>query len=210
MTEIAGRHDQARGGAGLRVDLRRRPTEIGHLRQQPADIDRIGGSQPVPRREGGIGESGLHQPLAIVEIAVHLQRLHRRGPAAQLARLEWGDPALWIEDPGAEVRPPFGRRPDRTTRVAGGRDEDGERLAEPGEAGGEEARAEILEGTGRAVEQLQRPHGRTRRIGHDNRHRKIERFGADRGEVGRERIAIEEWRQHRRGEGWQRESGVRH
>ncbi len=74
----------------------------------------------------------------------------------------------------------------------------------PVEAAHEEAGAEILEGAGGPVEELDCVQARLLRVRHDDRNREVEGFGADCGKVGSERIAFEERFQQLRSELCQR------
>ena len=195
MAEIAGRDDQARARSrSRRWTCARGPGEIGHLRQQPADIDRIGRGQPVRARPA----PDRRRPPSP---GAGNRRNRRPPPAPGPARPSRSSCCSWkgetrpfgIEDQRADRRPPLGRAADRAAGIARGRDEDGQRsaVAEPVEAGHQEARAEILERAGRAVEQLERAQARPRGIGRDERRRKIERLArrspADRRQRDRRR-----------------------
>src|SRR5204862_384145 len=95
----------------------------------------------------------------------------------------------------ASTTSPIGSPMRRSPRIARGRDENGERplgaLAKAAEAAREEARAKILEGGGRTVEQLEHRESAVRRERHERR-RKVERFGCERRQLPREWIAFHE------------------
>ena len=111
--------------------------------------------------------------------------------------LERRDAAFGIEDDGTDCGPAFRCAADRTAGIARGRGEDGQRVggvalarrAEAVETGHQEARAEILEGAGRAVEQLE--HAAAVGEGFDL-NREIEGGGTNGVKVGFEFIAREE------------------
>ena len=158
VAEIAGRDDEARLVAGLGEEAGGGISNIGHLRHQPTDADAVGRGQVERLGHRGIGEGGFREALAIVEIAIDLDRPNRGVPAGQLMFLEGRDAALGIEDHRADRSPALRRAADRAAGIARGRGKDGQRvggIAQPVETGHQEARAEILEGAGRAVEQFE-------------------------------------------------------
>ena len=103
---------------------------IDHLRQQPADVDRVGRRQPRTTAEGGVDERVARQPMAIVEVAgdrigAHISRLgveHR-----QLRFLRRADAAVRIQHDHAGVRHAVEGVRDCAARIAGGRGEDRQR-----------------------------------------------------------------------------------
>ena len=203
MAQIAGRDDESRLDAARLEQFHRSFGDIGHLRQPAADVDRIGRAQPVRRDQRWIGKRRFHHPLAIVEIAVDLDRGDRIVPAGQLELLERRHPTLRVKDDRADLGQTFGGASDRSARIARGRREHGQRLVpipEPLETAHQEARAEILERAGRAVKQLERVQTWLGRIRDDERNREIEALRADRAELAFEHIAREERREQSRRE----------
>ena len=195
VAEIAGGDDEA----GRIVRMRLRGAEggmgaIGGLWQQAPEVDAVGRGQPEAVAELRVGEGELHQPLAIVEVTVHLDRGDIIAPAGELAFLERRNAALGIEDDRADRASVFGGATDRSAGVARGGGEDGQRLGagETVETGEQEARAEILEGAGRPVEQLERAQGRAVAERGDERDWKGKGFGADGVEFVGEGIVFEE------------------
>jgi hypothetical protein len=197
VAQVAGRHDEveraavfvppAYGGVGV----------VAHLRQQAAEADAVGGAERTLGLQSGVVERGLDHALAVVEAALHAQRLHVVAEAAELVRLARRDQAVRVQDHHAHVRLAVERRADRRAGVAGGGDQDGERALvrarQPAQAGGEEARTHVLERGGGTVEQLQ--HVRVAVWQRAQRGVEIQRFPADRGQFGSERIAGEKRRQ---------------
>ncbi len=106
----------------------------------------------------GIGERGLDHPLTVVEAAGHAQCLHVVAEAAELMCLTRRDQAVGIQDHHLDAGLTMKRGGHRRTGIAGSGDENGERsfvcARKTAHAGGEEARADILERGSGAVEQL--------------------------------------------------------
>jgi hypothetical protein len=73
----------------------------------------------------GIGKGGFRETLAIVEIAIDLDRPNRGVPAGQLMLLEGRDATLGVEDHGANRSPAFRRAADRAAGITRRRGEDG-------------------------------------------------------------------------------------
>ncbi len=197
IAEVAGRHHQVQRLRMRRVMDQCAVRVIAHLRQQPAQADAVGRTQRRLRLQLDIAQSLLHQRLAVVERASHAQRLDVVAEAAELMRLARRHAPVRIQHHHAQAGLAMEGRRHRRTGIAGGGDQDGQRrggiAAQPRQASGEEARAEILERGGRPMEQLQRVvAGRGQRL---QRRVEVEGLGADCRQFGSERVAVEEWRQ---------------
>ena len=125
-------------------------------------------------REPGVREGGFYQRLAVVEGAVDGEGGDILAQGRELPFLEGGDAAARIEHHGPHPLPLPERLGDRRAGVAAGGGEDGDRMAgiaHQVEHGGEEAGAEVLEGQGRPMEQLE---GEDAGADFHQRHREVE------------------------------------
>ena len=104
--------------AGLREQAHCGMRRVSKLRHEPAEIDRVGGGQPMFGRERLLRESGFHQPLAVVEIAVDLDCQHLIAPTGELALLKGGNPPFWEQDHRAHRGTPLSGTADRPSGVA--------------------------------------------------------------------------------------------
>jgi len=182
-----------------------RPDVIEHLRQQAPHVDRVGrGEQEV--RQVGILEGGLHQALAVVEGAVHGQRTHAGTPGDELLLLHGTDLPFGKQQNDLDAGLSREAVGHGAAGVAGGGDQDGERLGlflhEVRHAPRHDARAEVLEREGGAVEQLQHVHARLspRPVAGERheRNREVERVGRDRAQRPGRNFVVEPGRQHAR------------
>ena len=154
----AGDGDHRRLGDPPAAELRHRLGVVEGLRQEAGDVDRVRRGQAVAGRERGVREGGLDQRLAVVEGAVDGEGGDVLAQGRELPLLEGGDPAARVEHHGPHPAPLPERLRHRRPGVAAGGGEDGDRMlriADQLEHGGEEAGAEVLEGQGRPVEQLE-------------------------------------------------------
>src|SRR5688572_23614483 len=155
-------------------------------------------------RERRVGECFLHDALAVVERAAYGERPDVAAPTRELVRLQFGDAALRIQHDDVDPRLAVKCGRDCAAGVARGRNQNGQLAAliaaDALHARGQEARAEILEGAGRSMEQLQHRQRRRRVRQTQERRREVERFVADRRQLGSQRIAGCERRQQSRGD----------
>ena len=169
VAEVAGGNDERRRRTVGPPQLEARRRVVDRLRQQAADVDAVGRGQLEPRAQLRIRESLFHQPLAIVEGALHRQRADVVAPAGELLFLARRHQSLRVEHHHARPGPPMEGGGDRTPGITGGGHQDRQR---PGrivwlarQAGRQEARAEVLERGRRPVEQLE--HRQRRVAGRD-------------------------------------------
>ena len=98
VAEIARGHAEA-DGPPRRAQADRGGEVIDHLRQHPRPVDRVDAGQPHPVAEGVVVEHVLQRRLAVVEIAVHRQRMHvGLGGRGHLPALHLRDAAVRIQD----------------------------------------------------------------------------------------------------------------
>ena len=158
----------------------RGPGVIGALRQQPPQVDAVGGAQPYPFTQAGVGESLLDQPLAVVEGAAHGQRLDVVVPAAEVVLLARRNPPLGKQHDHADLLAAGERRSHGRPGIARSGDQDGQRRRgcrffgeDALQACRQEARPVVLERRGGAVKQLQQLQARAvprgRQIGQGKR-----------------------------------------
>ena len=192
IAEIAARHDERRALAVGPPDAQARRGVIHALRQQASEVDAVGRGQQRARAQLPIEERLFHQALAVIESAPNRQRPDVAAPAGELAFLGRGHQSLGVQHRNLDSRALMEGRRHGAPRVSGSRDQNGERpLAAPAqtrETGREEAGAEILDRRGRTVEQLEHRESALPRQSHQ-RGGEVERFGGERGQQRRERIA---------------------
>ena len=184
VAEVARRDDEHRFDAFRQLPGTMEVVET--LRDEPREIDRVRRGEIEAFRQFAVEEGGLHQPLAVVEGAVDLQRGNVVAEGGELLFLEPGDLALRIEDDHPRPRHPVEGGGDRAAGVAGSGDQHGQlavlAAGQPGHQPGHEARAEILEGERRPVEELEdviaRREGDQGRL---ERHRALDDFLQRRG-----------------------------
>ena len=205
IAEVAGRHDEVEGRTACAEVLQRGIGVVAHLRQQTAEADAVGGTERRDRTQRVVAQRLLGHTLTVVERAVDAQGAHIAAECAQLVRLAWRDAAVGIEDRDLEAGQSGEGCAYSRAGVARGRDDDRQRLVrlarKPLHAGGEEARAEILERGGGSVEQFEyvvawRGQRAQRRV-------EGECLRADRRQFGCERVVDEERREQARGDGGQ-------
>ncbi len=159
VAEIAGGHGE--GDRPVRRAERDRGGEVvDDLRDDAAPVDGVDAGEARALAEGLVVEHGFDQRLAVVERALdgdrldvlltgggHLPPLHRR------------DAAVGKEDRDVDPLAAAERFDRRSAGIAGGGADDGEALAalrqEVLHQPGEELHRQVLEGEGRAVEELQ-------------------------------------------------------
>ena len=111
------------------------------------------------RAECRVLECFLHQPLAVVEAAAHLQGMDIPAEGGELLFLQLAHASRGVEDDDVDVRPAVECLGNRASRVPAGGHEDLDPACLAPEkrlhGGGEELRTEILERARRAVEELQ-------------------------------------------------------
>ena len=159
VAEIAGRHGEGdgplrraeAGGGGEVID------DLGH---DPAPVDRVHARQRRLLAEGGVIEHRLHQRLAVVEGAVDGDRMDVVCPRGRhLALLHRRDAAMREQDEHVGALAGGEGRDGGAARVARGGADDGGAAAALGEdmvhQPGDELHRHVLEGQGRAVEELQ-------------------------------------------------------
>ena len=172
--------------------LRERMEVVDHLRQQPADVDRVGRRQPHPPPERRRRRTLARQAMTVVEGAGHgvgadvpVLRVEHR----QLRFLRRADASVRIEHDDARVRDAVERVRDGAAGVAGGGGEHRQRLiagVERGHQPRHHARADVLERERRPVEQLERADAR---LDFDERDREVQRLDDDRLEARRVELA---------------------
>lgn len=150
--DLAVRGAQAQGGGDV----------IDGLGHHPRPVDGVDGGEIDPAAEGGVGEHGLHQPLAVVEGAFDGDAVDVGGRCRRhLPALHLGYAALGKEDEdlhgGAPATAGDGSRAGIARRSA----DDDDAAARPDQGAVEEAaqqlQGHVLEGEGGAVEELQQP-----------------------------------------------------
>ncbi|MCW0460882.1 hypothetical protein NB717_001950 [Xanthomonas sacchari] len=201
IAQVAGGHHQIQRLRMRGMVLQGCMRVVAHLRQQAPQADAVGRTQRRLRLQVGVVQCLLDQRLAIVERAGHAQRLDVVAKAPELMRLPWRHAPVRIQHHHAQPGLAMERGRDRGTGIAGGGDEDGQRRfrtpPQPGQTGGQEARAEVLERGGRPMEQLQRVvAGRGQRL---QRRGEVEGLRADGRQFRSQSVAIEERRQQIRG-----------
>ncbi len=146
---------------GATFDVETRCRVVDHLRQQSADIDAVGGTEPKPASQCRITEGLFHQSLTIIEGAGDPQRRDILPPACQLLFLSRTHEARRVQDHHAHPRPPVEGRGHCASGVAGGRHQYGQGLRrrrfQTLQTLGQEARA-IECGSGSMIE-LEREQG---------------------------------------------------
>ena len=168
---------------------------VHRLRQQPPDVDRVRRRQPHAPPQIGVAERVARQPMTVVEAAGDGVRPHVPALAVehrQLRFLRRADAAVGIQDDDAGVRDAVEGMRDGAAGVAGGRGEDGERLAAAVERRHQprhHARADVLEGEGRPVKQLE---GEDAGLDLDERDLEVQRLDDDRFERRRIDLAARE------------------
>ena len=148
------------------LGLRRRLREFGQrvdvvegLGEKAADVDRVGGGEGERGGQGRVGECLSGEALAVVEGAADGDGRDVAAQRGELGLLAGTDLAERIEDHDADARKAVEGVGDGTAGVAGcgGEDRDWGRgvVAQRGHHAGHEARADVLEGVGGAVEELE-------------------------------------------------------
>ncbi|MNU98853.1 hypothetical protein D3C71_889740 [compost metagenome] len=206
IAEVAGGYHQVEHLAGGGMMGQRRVRVIAHLRQPAPKADAVGRAQRHLRLQRAVAEGLLDHRLAVIERPGHAQGLDVVAEAAQLVCLARRHPAVGIQHHYADPRLAVERSGNGGAGIAGGGHHDGQlsgALAlQVGQAGRQEACAEILERCGGAVEQLQHVvAGRTQRA---QRRGEVEGLFAQARQLRLQCIASEIQREHRGGIGGQR------
>jgi hypothetical protein len=156
VAEVAAGHGHHQGrvaaclGRGLEV--------VERLGQQPRDVDAVGRGQAQARNQLRILEGPLHQPLAVVEDAIHREGEHVAAAGGELAFLQGRHAARGVEHHHLHTGEPMEGAGHGGPGVARGGRQHGARMVSrtEGQDPGQEAGAEILEGQGGTVEEFQR------------------------------------------------------
>ncbi len=156
VAEIAGRDDE---GCGL-TQLGGGGDVIGDLARQPRPVDGVDRRQAAARAQGVVGQQPLHQPLAVVEIAAHGQVQHIVGlDRRHLFALDRRDAIQRVQHDQIDGFRPGEGAHGGGAGVARRGGQDGQPLARGGQGlvrqTGDQLHRQVLEGGGRAVEQLQ-------------------------------------------------------
>ncbi len=168
---------------------------IDALGKEPSDIDGVGRGEVELRPECPVLEGFLDQALAVIEASFYFQGVHVPAQGRQLLFLQLAYPAGRVEDHHVDVGPAVKGVRDRASRVAGGGNEDLDApvvfAEEVFHDCGQELGAEVLEGAGGPVEQLQQeearveaPQNRSERecaLGDPSRARSVELRGHEGG-----------------------------
>ena len=183
VAEVAARyahHD--RRGYALCAQLRIGVEEIEGLGQEPRHVDRVGRCEPHPSFELRIRKGALDQPLAVVERAFDLQRRDVASQRRELLLLNVAYAPFGVEYhyvDALDAEKPVGHGAARVAR-RGDEHRDGVFVVaafdEVGEDACHEARAYVLEGHRRAVEEFERPDAV---VDPDNRNVEAERVADD-------------------------------
>jgi len=132
---------------------------IEHLREQPANIDGIGGGEESALIERFIGEGLLDEALTVVEGAGDFQRGDIFAERGELLFLGFADALGRIQDDHANTGNAEEAVRDGTAGVAGSGDQDSELARfsadEIAHQAGQKARTEILKGERGAVEEFE-------------------------------------------------------
>jgi hypothetical protein len=159
---------------------------VGHLWQQPAEVDRVGGGQPQLPSQLAVGERFLGEPLTVVERAFDGHREDVAAEGGELALLSRRDLAAWVEHRHPRPRDAVEGPGHGATGVSGGRHQHRRRLvaggSHPGQQASQKASSHVLEGEGGTVKQLQQPQVLCREEGDDG-DREIEGLGGQRLQV---------------------------
>jgi hypothetical protein len=166
LNETAPSRAERQAGRDVIDDLRRDPREIDRVDRRQIEVT------PQPR----IGEQRFDDVLAVVERALDRQRMRvRRVDGRHLTALHLGDAAVRIQHENVERGAVAARRQRRRAGVARGRADDRHMLGaarqDRVEHQPDELQREVLEGQGRAVEQLEQPQPLVEL--HQRRHRRV-------------------------------------
>ena len=163
VAEIACRHDEdGRAGFTLGRQLGDGGDIVGNLAGQPRPVDRVDRTEPPAITQALVGQQALHQPLAVVEVAVDRQIQDVVGlDGGHLATLHGRDPVERVQDHQVDAGLVGEGVDGGGARVAAGRRDQGQALARGFQRLARQRRGQlhgqVLEGGGRAVEQFQQP-----------------------------------------------------
>ena len=159
VAEVAAGHAEQGPPAGAKAHAGEEVVE--RLRQQAAQADGVRRAQACRGHQLRVGQGALHQSLAVVERARHLQGVDVVAERGELLLLQGADAARRIQQHHLDTpASPEGAR-HGAAGVAGGRDQHHDTLSGGARAEltlqqrGQKRGAEVLERTGGAVEQLQ-------------------------------------------------------
>src|ERR1035441_3819747 len=170
-------------------DSKTRGPIVGCLRQQPPEIDAVGRGELETPTQRSIRKRLLDQALAIIKAAAYREAAHIAAPAGQLLLLGGRDQPFGIQHRDFNAVMAVKRRRHRAAGVARGGDQNLQRPArskpQPSDRCDKETRAEILEGRGGAVKQLQYTQA-LRAVEPDLRGWEVERLARHRLKLGLE------------------------
>ena len=101
---------------------------ITDLRQEPGNIDTVGGGQPVTATESGIGKTPLRQSLTVIKGSGNFQPGDVSSQGGEELFLQRGNPPLRIQDHHADPVETVKGVCYRSSRIAGGGRDDRQRL----------------------------------------------------------------------------------
>ncbi len=157
VSEISGGNDES--GKRAFGELSGTMDVVERLGYEAGEVDGVCRGEVHALREITVKEGLFDERLAIVERAIDFEGGDVSAESGELFFLESGDFALGVEDDDACSRDVVEGRGDGTAGIAGGGDEDGEHavviFGEMGHEACHEASAEVFEGEGGAVEELE-------------------------------------------------------
>ena len=161
VAEVAGRHREGHR-TGRRAQLDGGVEVVDDLGHDPRPVDRVDRHQTGALEETLVGEAGLDHLLAVVEVAVDGDVVDVVAlDGGHLATLHFGHAVVRVQDEDVDVLAGLAAFDGRRAGVAGGGADDHHALVALGQHVVEQAtqqlQGEVLEGQGRAVEQLQHP-----------------------------------------------------
>ena len=161
IAEVARWHGKAHGPCWS-PNLQRRPEVIDDLRDDPGPVDGIDGAQVHAVTEGQVVEQRLHRVLTIVKGALKGDGVHiRRGHRGHLSALYVGDAAVRIQDEDVDVVAVAARLDGGRACIARRRTGDADAFAARRQnvikQRAQKLHCHVLEGEGRAVEELHHP-----------------------------------------------------
>jgi hypothetical protein len=173
---------------------------VAHLRQKPSETDAVGRRQRRSGLQRRIVQCGFHHALAVVETSLHTQCADVIAKAFKLMCLPRRHAAIGVKDHDFHRRLLVKCGADSGAGIAGGRDEDRQRLivvmTQAAQTRGKKTRAYIFECSGRAVEKFE--HGCFGMVLQGTqRCSECQCFGTDRGKLAGEFISHKKWREQR-------------
>ncbi|MNE09985.1 hypothetical protein D3C80_1026800 [compost metagenome] len=161
VAEVAGGHREGHG-TGRAAELQGRVEVVDDLGHDPRPVDRVDRHQAGALEEALVGEAGLDHLLAVVEVALDRDVVDVVAEdGGHLAALHFGHAVVRVQDEDVDVLAAAAAFDGGRAGVAGGGAQDHHALAALDqhmvEQAAEQLQGEVLEGQGRAVEQLQHP-----------------------------------------------------